>query len=407
MSSADCARCGRCGSKAAGSHAAQACGNDIDQDGHGTHVAGTIAGKSVTATSPATDHLNGLANGASLFVQDIHNEVSNRDCRTAGLSEACGDGLFPPSDLFQLLKPAFDAGARIHSNSWGCATDEDQPFSCNYYSSQAKNIDDFVYNHPDFLVLVAAGNDGALAYSHTIGDPATCKNCLAVGATQSNADQLAADAAFVSPNVICSQLPGPPSCCLQTPPACSRADCCSAAKAAGQCAPCCNVPCVLTPSQEKARPSANNLAAFSSKGPTFDSRFKPDIVAPGQDVISACAGITPATDELAAQAAGSPNHCDTSAAHTANCAQTIMSGTSMSSPLMAGAMECVTKFAHEATSAAASSPLTSLLSGTSDSISSEGFSLRALPQTSTNYPPSLKASFAPPSSPARVRSQAL
>jgi subtilisin family serine protease len=399
MSSAECARCGRCGSKAAGSHASQACGNDVDQDGHGTHVAGTIAGKSITATTPATDRLNGVAAGASLFFQDIHNGVSKSDCQTAGLSADCGSGLFPPTDLYHLLKPAFDAGARIHSNSWGCAPDEESPLACNVYSSQAKNIDDFVHSNPDFLVLVAAGNDGALNEAYTIGDPATCKNCLAVGATQVNADQLAADAAYVSPNALCEQVSNPPSCCLKY--TCTREDCCNAAKAAGQCAPCCNAPCTLTAAQEKARPSASNLAAFSSRGPTFDARFKPDIVAPGQDIISACAGIIPATDTQAAQAAGAANHCDVGATHTSNCSQTSMSGTSMATPLMAGAMEYVVKLST--TQKAAALPF---FSGTSGSISSAGTFPRALPPAPTNSPPSLNPSCVQPSSPARVRSLA-
>ena len=40
MGSASCAKCGRCGSAAAGTLPAQACGNDYDEDGHGSHVAG-------------------------------------------------------------------------------------------------------------------------------------------------------------------------------------------------------------------------------------------------------------------------------------------------------------------------------------------------------------------------------
>jgi subtilisin family serine protease len=282
MPSAECARCGRCGSKPAGSQPAQACGNTVDQDGHGTHVAGTIAGKSTTATSPPSDRLNGIAAGATLFFQDIHNDMGDSACASAGLDEGCGGGLYPPTDLYHLFKPAYDAGARIHSNSWGCATADDAPFACTVYSSQARAIDDFVHKNPDYLVLVAAGNDGLLADGYTIGAPATCKNCLAVGAVQTGAEQLAADAAYVDPSVFCDDMSNPPSCCLKSPRACTRSECCAAAKAAGRCFACCDLPCSLTAAQEAARPSPANLAAFSSRGPTFDSRFKPDIVAPGQ-----------------------------------------------------------------------------------------------------------------------------
>jgi hypothetical protein len=46
-------------------------------------------------------------------------------------------------------------------------------------------VDSFVAAHPDALVLFAAGNDGDLdPPDGTVGSPATCKNCLAVGASQ-------------------------------------------------------------------------------------------------------------------------------------------------------------------------------------------------------------------------------
>ncbi len=134
MASSSCASCGRCGTVSRGSQPAQACGNNIDQIGHGTHVCGTIAGKSLTLTSPSTDRQNGIAAGASLFFQDIHNEQSAAACKAAGLEEGCGGGLSPPTDLFNLFKPAYDAGARIHSNSWGCAASTpDTPYDCNVY----------------------------------------------------------------------------------------------------------------------------------------------------------------------------------------------------------------------------------------------------------------------------------
>jgi subtilisin family serine protease len=256
----------------------------------------------------------------------------------AGLQEGCGAGLSPPTDLFYLFKPAYDAGARVHSNSWGCAASTPEtPYDCNIYDNNAMAIDDFVFRNEDFLVLVAASNDGLNADDKTVGAPATCKNCLSVGATQLNADQVAADAVYSDPSSFCNQVhpDSRPRCCNSEPTSCNFADCCAAVVAHGVCFACCNKPCTVT----GHFPSASNLAAFSSRGPTMDSRFKPDIVAPGEAISSACAGVKPETSSEAAQAAGLPNHCSVSPIPSVNCALTVESGTSMATPLMAGAIE--------------------------------------------------------------------
>jgi subtilisin family serine protease len=311
--------CGRCGTAIRGSQPAQACGNDIDQIGHGTHVCGTIAGKSLLTTSPPTERQNGIAAGASLFFQDIHNAQSDAACLAAGLQEGCGDGLSPPTDLYQLFKPAYDAGARVHSNSWGCSSaTPEKPYDCNIYDKNAMDIDDFVFKQNDFLVLVAASNDGLIADDKTVGSPATCKNCLSVGATQLNADQIASDAMYTNPSSFCDRIQqdNRPRCCLSSPPSCEVTDCCAAVVDYKICFSCCNKPCTIS----GPAPSARNLAAFSSRGPTMDSRFKPDIVAPGEEILSACAGIKPATNNQAAQAAGLPNHCSVKPVPSVNCA---------------------------------------------------------------------------------------
>mmetsp|Transcript_92941 Transcript_92941/g.135828 ORF Transcript_92941/g.135828 Transcript_92941/m.135828 type:complete len:291 (+) Transcript_92941:2130-3002(+) len=46
----------------------------------------------------------------------------------------------------------------------------------------AMEVDEFMHAHDDFLVLVAAGNDGPMSWS--VGSPATAKNILSVGATE-------------------------------------------------------------------------------------------------------------------------------------------------------------------------------------------------------------------------------
>ncbi len=108
-----CASCGRC-CRRGGSYpspsgctdAANACGNYLDQDGHGTHVAGTIAGNAGGALPVSLG--NGISSGAKLFFQDIENILPDDQCFLADI-ERCS-GLYPGSNLANLFQPAYDAG---------------------------------------------------------------------------------------------------------------------------------------------------------------------------------------------------------------------------------------------------------------------------------------------------------
>ena len=86
--------------------------------------------------------------------------------------------------------------------------------------------------------------------------------------------------------------------------------------------------------------SSNNLASFSSRGPTrHDGRFKPDLVAPGENILS-----------MSAADKALPNtpsdYCDIGAAQAESASQALhsLSGTSMATPLVAGAMEYVRQY---------------------------------------------------------------
>jgi hypothetical protein len=143
--------------------------NEWDTQNHGSHVAGTIAGDNLA--NPVThDPGDGMAPAAKLVVQD------------AGfLTDNCGDlpGIgCPVVDLKPFFEQAYVQGARIHTNSWG---DNENAFLQNNYSAACQDVDEFMFTHPDFLILFAAGNSGPRAAS--VGSPSVAKNGISVGAT--------------------------------------------------------------------------------------------------------------------------------------------------------------------------------------------------------------------------------
>ena len=76
--------------------------------GHGTHVAGTVAGKaqSPDATQVAyANRFDGVASEAKLAVDDL-----SPDGETLNLPDDLGAGLW---------KLPYELGVRVHSNSWG------------------------------------------------------------------------------------------------------------------------------------------------------------------------------------------------------------------------------------------------------------------------------------------------
>jgi len=124
--------------------------------GHGTHTAGSLAGDSLV-TLMGYDTYDGLAYGARLAVYDITNDMGDWD----------------PPLIRGILGDAYDVGAHTHSDSWGDDRKE--------YTLRAQRVDQFQWDHPDFLSLWAAGNNGPS--NGTVLEPATCKNAVAVGAS--------------------------------------------------------------------------------------------------------------------------------------------------------------------------------------------------------------------------------
>lgn len=126
-----------------------------DRTGHGTHVAGTIAGTGAASGG----RYRGIAPESSIYFQAIANAQGEPD---------------PPADLISLFRPAYSAGVRVHVDGWGGGK--------NGYTAAAAQIDRFCYYNPDFLPVFGAGNSGPTAGSIT--GEANSKNALVVGAAE-------------------------------------------------------------------------------------------------------------------------------------------------------------------------------------------------------------------------------
>ena len=239
-----------------------------DYDEHGTHVSGSVLGNGTMSTGL----YKGVAYEANLIFQGAQADLS---------------GI--PAELGTLFRQAFTNGARIHSDSWGY---DDH----GYYNTDSRALDQYVWSNKTFLVLVAAGNSGTDSNTTdgvidpmSVASPATAKNCLTVGASENYRTT-----GGYSTTTWGSAWPD-------------------------------DYPTTPISADYISRPMSNNvqgLAAFSSRGPCNDGRIKPDIVAPGTDIIST------RTRKVAATGWGTVS---------GNTNYIYMGGTSMATPLTAGA----------------------------------------------------------------------
>jgi hypothetical protein len=309
---------------------------DVDS-GHGTHVAG-----SVLSDGDASGVGKGVAPAARLVFQAVENYV---DFRQLCASEVDGYYLIGiPADLHSLFQQAYNAGARIHSNSWGSAAAGD-------YTLDSANADDFIWDNKDMTITFSAGNEGIDANANgvidndSIGSPATGKNVITVGASENDRGG----------NYQCDTSLG-----YQSHDAYQPSTTCSGM--GGQ-----NIlgtygvrwPADYPANPIKDDPTAGNaqqMAGFSSRGPTDDGRIKPDVVAPGTWILSTYSGmhqegygdpVNPQNGAFQLDGWGMPR----------DGFYKYFGGTSMSNPLAGGAAAVVRDFYQKTATVNASSAL--------------------------------------------------
>lgn len=264
-------------------------GTEDDLTGHGTHVAGIIAGDGTLSGG----RVRGVAPGARLL--------------SVGITR--GASLDLPLDLGTLLSMAVEHGADIVNLSWGQATDtavaglNGARRQSARYEQMARSVDQFVYDNPGVLVVVAAGNAGAAPDGtpalYRVYTPGTAKNVVTVGASLNGRPEFAArtwgrwSKEFADP--------------------------------------------------EGSLPMAGDpgrVASLSSTGPTHTEMVKPDVVAPGTFILSARAGV----QKIAVQWEPCPDHRDEAGREW----YFYTGGTSMAAPAVSGAAAVLRQYLRTA-----------------------------------------------------------
>lgn len=213
-------------------------GNWSDPNGHGTHVIGSLLGNGVrSGSNPDAHQYAGSAAGSAPEARLVLQSVMDASGGLGGL----------PLDLRNLFQPAYDAGARVHSNSWGAPVN-------GRYDADSVNVDRFLWDRKDMTILFAAGNEGMDANNNGVVDadslysPATAKNAIAVGASEGQRSSTVTWSAY--------GFTGAPL------------------------------------SGDLVSDNHWGMAGFSSRGPTDDNRIKPDLVAPGTNIRSLRSSLT-------------------------------------------------------------------------------------------------------------------
>jgi len=357
--------------------------DSVAEDGaHGTHVSGTIVGESFntqTLNGSSLSQYNGVASGAKVAFMDIGCTRPGGCQCSPGVPCECDlygnstcpqsdRSVYPPLDLDTSYFSYFYAsGARVSSHSWGGGS------GLLGYSQSSMEIDAFAWKNKDFLILFSAGNSADDYGYASLGSQAEAKNAISVGASMNVLENFLFAARYIadydekslfygnyffnshkcadvlkqdkstcqtySADMVefCSflkyNLTSEEACCSQDFSACktdnTTCGCTTIMFNVPLSQYCCGK-CAVKRFQSISSVFAyshQNLAYFSSQGPTVDGRVKPDLVNTGHAIQSAKAHNTLENPFVC------PLHTDES---LLNKQLMSMSGTSMSTPHTAG-----------------------------------------------------------------------
>ena len=197
-----------------------ASGNGVG--GHGNINAGIVASYNNRTGWPYVDTL-GYRIG--LGISPYGRVASTKVFRNSGGWDDSKCGGTDPG----VVAASYSSGATMTSNSWGAAVYGAYNASSQAYDALTRDASSGTPGNQQMLHIFAAGNQGST--SNSIDAPGTAKNVLTVGATENVRDNGVADG--------CG---------------------------------------------DSAANNADDVASFSSRGPTDDGRIKPDIMAPGTHV---------------------------------------------------------------------------------------------------------------------------